>query len=113
VLEIFDRERLIENAERQGAYLERRLQAFVADSSLPAAAQARGLGLLRGLAVADGFDIGALLAGLRARGVLLSVAGGNVLRFSPPLCITQSELDEALVSVEDVLRAAKRGNAGG
>jgi acetylornithine/N-succinyldiaminopimelate aminotransferase len=39
--------------------------------------------------------------------VLLSIAGGDVLRFSPPLTITQAELDEALGSVEAALRAAK------
>jgi len=113
VLRIFDRERLVENAERQGAYLQQRLQAFVADASLPAAAQARGIGLLRGLAIADGFDVAAIIGELRARGVLVSIAGGNVLRFSPPLTITQAELDEALSVVEDVLRAAKPARAGG
>jgi acetylornithine/N-succinyldiaminopimelate aminotransferase len=106
VLRIFDRERLVENADRVGRYLGERLQAFAADAALPAAAEARGLGLLRGLAIAPGFDHAALLADMRARGVLLSIAGGNVLRFSPPLCITQAEVDEALAVVEAALRAA-------
>jgi acetylornithine/succinyldiaminopimelate/putrescine aminotransferase len=110
VLRIFDREKLVENAERQGVYLEKRLGAFVADKNLPAAAAVRGLGLLRGLAIAEGYDPGALVADLRARGVLVSIAGGNVLRFSPPLTITQAELDEALVAVEAVLKAARSGS---
>jgi acetylornithine/N-succinyldiaminopimelate aminotransferase len=113
VLRIFDNEKVIENAERQGAYLEKRLAAFVADASLPAAGGVRGLGLLRGLAVAQGFDPGALVADLRARGVLVSIAGGSVLRFSPPLTITQAELDEALVAVEAALKAAKPVQPGG
>jgi acetylornithine/N-succinyldiaminopimelate aminotransferase len=112
VLRIFDREKLIENAERQGAYLEQRLKAFVADSSLPAAGGVRGLGLLRGLAIADGFEPAALVTDLRARGVLVSIAGGNVLRFSPPLSITQAEIDEALVAVEAALKAAKPARTG-
>jgi acetylornithine/N-succinyldiaminopimelate aminotransferase len=112
VLRIFDKEKLIENAERQGAYLEKRLAAFAADASLPAASQVRGLGLLRGLAIAEGFEPGALVADLRARGVLVSIAGGNVLRFSPPLTITQAEIDEALVAVEAALRAAKPVRSG-
>jgi len=107
VLEIFDRELLIQNAEHQGAHLDQRLQAWVADASLPAAADARGLGLLRGLALAPEYDLAAILAELRNRGVLLSVAGGNVLRFSPPLTITTAELDEALELIEAVLRAAE------
>jgi acetylornithine/N-succinyldiaminopimelate aminotransferase len=113
VLRIFDNEKVIENAERQGLYLEKRLAAFVADASLPAAGGVRGLGLLRGLAVAEGFDPAALVADLRARGVLVSIAGGSVLRFSPPLTITQAELDEALVAVEAALKAAKPVRPGG
>jgi predicted acetylornithine/succinylornithine family transaminase len=113
VLRIFDNEKVIENAERQGAYLAQRLAAFVADANLPAAAGVRGLGLLRGLVVAEGFDPAWLVADLRARGVLVSIAGGNVLRFSPPLTITQAELDEALVAVEAALKAAKPVRPGG
>jgi acetylornithine/succinyldiaminopimelate/putrescine aminotransferase len=113
VLRIFDNEKVIENAERQGVYLEKRLAEFVADSSLPAAGGVRGLGLLRGLAIAEGFDPAALVTDLRARGVLVSIAGGSVLRFSPPLTITQAELDEALVAVEAALKAAKPVRPGG
>lgn len=113
VLRIFDNEKLVENAERQGAYLGERLAAFAADQSLPAAGAARGFGLLRGIAVAQGYDPGALVADIRARGVLVSIAGGNVLRLSPPLTITQAELDEALVAIEAALRAAKPVRPGG
>jgi acetylornithine/N-succinyldiaminopimelate aminotransferase len=105
VLRIFDRERLVENADRVGAWLGDKLAAFVAE--LPAAREARGLGLLRGLAIAEAYDPASILAEIRTRGVLLSIAGGNVLRFSPPLCITQAELAEALNIVEAVLAAAK------
>jgi predicted acetylornithine/succinylornithine family transaminase len=113
VLRIFDSEKLVANAERQGSYLAKWLEAFVADPNLPAASQVRGLGLLRGLAITDGYDPAALVTELRTRGVLVSIAGGNVLRFSPPLTITQAELDEALPVVEAVLKAAKPVRAGG
>jgi 4-aminobutyrate aminotransferase-like enzyme len=36
-----------------------------------------------------------------------------VLRFSPPLTITQAELDEALVAVEAALKLAKAARSGG
>ena len=112
VLRIFDSEQLVDNAQKQGAYLGERLAAFASDASLPAAAEPRGLGLLRGIAVAEGYDPGALVADLRARGVLVSIAGGNVLRFSPPLTITQAEIDEASIAVEAALRAAKKATPG-
>jgi acetylornithine/N-succinyldiaminopimelate aminotransferase len=107
VLRIFDRERLVDNAERTGAYLGERLQALAADPSLPVTTEARGLGLLRGLSIAENYDPAAIVADLRARGVLVSIAGGTVVRFSPPLSITQEELAEGLIAVEAALRAAR------
>ena len=107
VLRIFDREGLVQNAERMGDYLGERLQALTADASLPAAAEARGIGLLRGISVAEAYDAGAIVADLRARGVLVSIAGGSVLRISPPLTISKDELAEGLSVVEAALRAAR------
>lgn len=109
VLEIFDEEGLVERAATVGEYLGERLTAMAEDATLPAAQQARGLGLLRGICLADSVDPVALLGQLREAGVLLSLAGGNVLRFSPPLCVTVEELDEGLGLVEQALREAHRG----
>jgi 4-aminobutyrate aminotransferase-like enzyme len=39
----------------------------------------------------------------RERGLLLSVAGGNVVRFVPPLVVGRAEIDEALSVLEGVL----------
>jgi acetylornithine/N-succinyldiaminopimelate aminotransferase len=107
VLRIFDSERVVQNAERVGQFAGERLASFAADPQLPAAAQARGLGLLRGIALAEGYDPAALVADIRQRGVLVSIAGGNVLRLSPPLVITQAEMAEALDVIEAALRAAR------
>ena len=112
VLRIFDNERLVENAERVGKHLGKRLQALVDAPQLPAAAETRGVGLLRGLAIAPGFDVAALLADMRQRGVLLSIAGGTVLRVSPPLVIKEEEIDEAITAMEASLRAARPAQAG-
>jgi acetylornithine/N-succinyldiaminopimelate aminotransferase len=63
----------------------------------------RGLGLLRGLILAAGIDTRAVLNATRERGVLLTIAGTNVLRFSPPLIITRAELDESVTQVDAAL----------
>ena len=52
-------------------------------------------------------DLDFALEKIRDAGVLLSIAGGNVLRFSPPLCINTEELDEGVDVVESVLSSVK------
>lgn len=106
VLRIFDQEKLIENAERVGKHLGERLQAMADDPAIPAAAGARGRGLLRGIVLAETVDPAMTVQKIREAGVLLSLAGGNVLRFSPPLCVSQTEIDEAADHVIPVLRDA-------
>jgi acetylornithine/N-succinyldiaminopimelate aminotransferase len=108
VLAIFDEERLVENADTLGEYLGARLAEVAAESD--AVTEARGRGLLRGLRLADGVDPGATLSRVRERGVLLSLAGNNVLRFTPPLCVTQAELDEGLDVVRQVLAEPPRAS---
>lgn len=107
VLRIFDSEQLIKNAEIVGAHLGARIDAMVADPTLSAVAASRGMGLLRGIAVSEAYDPAAIVADIRARGVLVSIAGGSVLRISPPLVITAKEIDEGLDVIEAALRAAK------
>lgn len=102
VLKIFDAEKLVDNALEQGVYLGDQLDAMAADDALPAAAESRGRGLLRGLKVAAGFDPMAVLANMREAGVLASTAGGDVIRLAPPLNVSRAECDRAL----EVLRAA-------
>ncbi len=104
VLSIFDDERLVQNAATVGEHLGRGLSELARD--LPSVSEARGLGLLRGVKLASGVNPAATLARIRERGVLLSLAGADVLRFTPPLCVTAAEIDEGLAVVRDVLQQA-------
>ncbi|HLV67416.1 MAG TPA: acetylornithine/succinylornithine family transaminase [Polyangiaceae bacterium] len=63
----------------------------------------RGVGLLQALVLAPELDARALVAELQKAGVLVTVAGGCALRFSPPLVVTDAELEEGLSIVERVL----------
>ncbi len=97
VLDIFDEENVVENAERMGARLGAGLEAMAADPNMPAAAEARGLGLLRGIRIADGVDPRAVLSRLREQhSMLATIAGANVLRVAPPLNVGETDIDEAL-----------------
>lgn len=63
----------------------------------------RGVGLLQALELAPGIDAAAVLGKVREAGVLLTLAGGSCLRFSPPLVVSTAELDEGLAAVARVL----------
>ena len=103
ILEIVEREQLVQRAEQRGNYLAQKLAAIAADPAIPAAVSSRGVGLLQGLVLAPSVLPAAVLADIRDQGVLLSLAGGNVLRFTPPLCVSEAELDEGLAVVRQVL----------
>ncbi len=103
VLKIFDEENILEHVQKVGAHLSQGLRTL--RSALPSGVVTaqRGRGLLQGLALADHVDALAVLAKIRERGVLLSLAGGSVLRFSPPLIVTEAEIDRGLGVVQEVL----------
>ncbi|MDD9940909.1 MAG: aspartate aminotransferase family protein [Myxococcales bacterium] len=101
VLEILDREGLVARSAERGAYLGGKLAELA--NKFDSVRDARGLGLLRGLQLAEGVDPISVLVRVREAGVLLSLAGGNVLRFSPPLCVSEEELDEGIAVVDAVL----------
>ncbi len=111
VLQIFDDEGLVDNAARVGAHLGERLESLFGDGKVAAAVGVRGRGLLRGVALADGVDGRATLGALRDAGLLLTTAGGTVLRFSPPLGVTTEEIDEGLAIVEKVLADPPRAES--
>lgn len=82
----------------------------------------RGLGLMIGIEVLDPADRSALpdLAariemGVRDEGVLMIRSGpeANVLRFLPPLVITDDELEFGLLALERVIARTAPGQAGG
>jgi predicted acetylornithine/succinylornithine family transaminase len=106
VLRVFDEEKLVENADRVGQHLGQRLEALV--SKHACLDEARGKGLLRGVKLAQGFDPAAVLVKTREQGVLLSIAGADVVRFTPPLCVTPAEIDEGVDALEKVLENPPR-----
>jgi acetylornithine/N-succinyldiaminopimelate aminotransferase len=97
VQDALDSHGLLEHCRDVGAYLGSALLRL-AERRKPRTRGARGRGLLQGLVV-DG-DAGPIVARARERGLLISVAGGNVVRLAPPLVVTKDELDEAVQILE-------------
>ncbi len=106
VLYIIEEEGLVENANRLGEYLASQLHEI--NERLHSTAGTRGLGLLQGLVLAEDVDPAATLAAIFSAGLLVTLAGGNVVRISPSLNVTQEELDEGLAILESILADAPR-----
>ena len=107
VLARIDADGLVEKARVNGEYLGGRLAELV-QRHPKSAESSRGLGLLQALVLKPGIDARRLLDLLREGGVLLTVAGGCALRFSPALNIERSEIDEGVGCVDRVLSALDR-----
>ena len=100
VLHAIDELDLLARCQDVGAHLGSALSRM-AERRRPKTRGARGRGLLRGI-VLDG-DAGPVVEKARDRGLLLSVAGGQVVRFAPPLVVSKDEIDEAVSILDAVL----------
>jgi len=88
-------EELLEDVVRKGQNLTARLER------LPSVVEVRGAGLLLGVEVDHvARDV---IAHCLDRGVVVGSAGERVLRLTPPLTITDEELEHALGVLEEVL----------
>jgi acetylornithine/succinyldiaminopimelate/putrescine aminotransferase len=91
---------VLANAKARGEQLRQRLAGLEDRHSL--ATGERGIGLLRGLEL--GADVaGDVVTGARERGLLVNPVRPSVVRFMPPLTVTEAEIDEAVDIVESVL----------
>ncbi len=110
VLDVIERERLAENAERVGAYLRARLEDVAATH--PVITNVRGPGLFIGVELdveaTERPDIGRVVAnGLRRRGVLVGATGPrvNVIKIRPPLVFSERHADRVAAALAATLAA--------
>ncbi len=65
-------------------------------------ARLRGMGLLCALALNEKYPVADVVRALREHGLLVGSAGGNSLRFAPPLVVSEENIDEAYEVLYDV-----------
>ena len=103
-LRLYEQEGLIARADQMGGYLQQSI-ASLADH--PLVGQARGLGMIGAIELAAdraqrrAFDpslgvAAQVVSRARAHGAILRSMTGDVVAFSPPLIITQSEVEELM-----------------
>jgi 4-aminobutyrate aminotransferase len=111
VLEVIERDHIIERAREQGHYLRKQLEAL--KERYPLIGDVRGLGLMVGVELVkdtrktpakDSRD--RLLAEAFRRGLLLLGAGECSIRLAPPLIVTREQIDMGLSIIEDCLKIA-------
>lgn len=90
VFDLYEEEHILENVRTVGAYLTKKLDALVEKYDF--LKERRGKGMIQGLEVA-GRPAGEIAERALQNGLIVMTAGGNVLRFVPPLVITAEDVD--------------------
>ena len=98
VLEILSDDEL-QQVREKGTYLRAKIEGL--DS--PAVAGTRGMGLMIGICLNDGYVNSRLAGELIENGLLVLTAGQNVIRLLPPLTISYEELDQGIAILRKVL----------
>lgn len=103
-LEVLREENLCENATQRGDQLRVGLQRLVGKTAIETV---RGRGLLNAIVInqpkggyGDTGKAWELCLRMMDNGLLAKPTHGNIIRFAPPLCITESEIDECLGIIE-------------
>ncbi|QDG54171.1 acetylornithine transaminase [Persicimonas caeni] len=103
VLEEIDDQELLANARERGDQLRRGLVALA--ERFPVILDVRGRGLMVGAECGEAArDI---YLECRNQGLLINTAGGDTLRFVPPLIITEDDVEEALSRLERALEVSQ------
>ena len=100
VLDIINTPEVLAGVVEKGEYLRQRLRELGAPYNL--FEQVRGKGLLVGAVMSAAYQdqAGALMAAAEREGLLVLVAGPNVIRLAPSLVIEKADLDEGLARFE-------------
>ncbi|MEH2384102.1 MAG: aspartate aminotransferase family protein [Nostoc sp.] len=109
VCQTLERENILQNVEDRGEQLRAGLRAIAAKYPQHIA-EVRGWGLINGLELQA--DIGLTAADIVNaainQGVLLVPAGPKVVRFVPPLIVTEAEVNTALEAVDQAIAIATK-----
>ena len=97
VFDLYEKEQIVDHVKKVGGYLEKKLNALVEKYDF--LKERRGKGLIQGLEV-EGRPIGEIVNRGLEEGLIIITAGSNVLRFVPPLVVTDADVDEMIAKLE-------------
>lgn len=100
VAQYFCDHNILDNVQARGEQLAAGLEK-IAGKYPTVLGEVRGRGLLRGVeCIAEDITAGELVGAAMEQGLLLVPAGANVVRFVPPLIVSEEEIDLALQKLE-------------
>ncbi|KAI1268300.1 ornithine-oxo-acid transaminase [Xylariaceae sp. FL1019] len=103
-LELMEEEQLTQKAEKLGNVFREALAAFKS----PAIKTIRGKGLLNAVVIdesqTNGHSAWDLCVLLKDKGLLAKPTHGNIIRFAPPLVITENELQKAIAIIGEAVQ---------
>lgn len=103
-LEVVKDEDLAENAERLGQIFRDRMNALIAKNDL--VKLVRGKGLLNAIIINDSEDSSTawdICVALKDNGLLAKPTHGNIIRFAPPLVMTEEQLHDCCDIIEKTI----------
>jgi len=98
-MEVLLEDSFLDNCRQRGEYFYDRLVAL--KEKYPSIKQVKGKGLILGIELAG--EGKAVAQECMARGVLINCTMGNILRFLPPLIITEKEIDTLMHLLDELL----------
>lgn len=108
-LEVVKDENLAQNAQRLGVIFRREMQRIIDNTDL--VVSVRGKGLLNAIIINDtdkSETAWNLCVQLKENGLLAKPTHGNIIRFAPPLVMTEDQLMECVAIIEKTITEFKR-----
>ncbi len=102
VLDIMEKENLVENANKVGSYLIETLTSEMKAGNLPHVVDVRGEGLMIGIELDIPYKEPRTRL-IKEQHCFTGCAGTNVIRLLPPLCISKADADDFIVRFKAVL----------
>ena len=102
-LDVIQDEKLPEKAEQLGAYFRLKMEELQSKTDL--IKLVRGKGLLNAIVIneRDGITAWDICVNFKNEGLLAKPTHGDIIRFAPPLIITQEQIDDCCQIIEKVL----------
>lgn len=105
-LEVVEKEKLAENADKLGKIFREKINAYIQQNN-SVATLVRGKGLLNAIVINDTEESETawnICVRLKENGLLAKPTHGNIIRFAPPLVMNQEELEDCVNIIINTLK---------